>query len=100
MGEPLDFQSERFDAIISVGVLTVGHAPPSAFDELIRITSPGGHIVFTLRTDVYENNGFREKQERLEQARKWRLAELSQPFRPMPDGEPEVIHRVWAYQVC
>ncbi len=100
MGEPLDFESEIFDAIISVGVLTVGHAPPSAFDELIRITSPGGHIVFTLRTDVYENNGFREKQERLEQARKWRLTEVSQPFRPMPDGEPDVIHRVWVYQVC
>jgi SAM-dependent methyltransferase len=99
LGEALDFDSNAFDAVISVGVLTLGHAPPSAFDELIRITSPGGHIVFTLRTDVYENNGFREKQDGLEQASRWRLADVSQPFRPMPDGEPDVIHRVWAYQV-
>ena len=31
---------------------------------------------------------------------RWQLAQVSQPFRPMPDGEPDLIHRVWAYQVC
>jgi SAM-dependent methyltransferase len=99
MGETLDFDSDVFDAIISVGVLTLGHAPPSAFDELIRITRPGGYIVFTLRTDVYEQNGFREKQAELELAQAWALVEMSETFQPMPSGEPDVWHRVWAYRI-
>ena len=41
MGETLDFSTDSFDALISVGVLTVGHAPASSLDELVRITKPG-----------------------------------------------------------
>ena len=32
-GEPLDFTTDSFDAVVSTGVLTVGHAPASSFDE-------------------------------------------------------------------
>ena len=99
MGEALEFDSDLFDAVISVGALTLGHAPPSAFDELVRITKPGGHIVVTLRTDVYEGKGFKEKQNALEAEGRWRLAEVGQPFQPLPKGAPDVFHQVWAYQV-
>ena len=99
MGEPLDFPDNSFGAVVSVGVLTVGHAPADSFDELIRITEPGGYIVFTLRPDVYENDGFREKQAALESAGKWKLVESSQKFQPLPIGEPDVYHQVWVYQV-
>ena len=61
MGEPLDFATGSFDAVVSVGVLTVGHAPASSLDELVRITRAGGYIVFTLRPDVYRDSGFKEK---------------------------------------
>lgn len=99
MGEPLDYATDSFDAVISVGVLTVGHAPASSFDELIRITRPGGHIAFSLRPDVYENSGFKDKQDSLELEDKWRLVELSPQFQPLPKGEPDVYHQVWVYQV-
>ena len=99
MGEPLGFISASFDAVISVGVLTVGHAPASSFDELARITRPGGYIVFTLRPDVYENDGFKEKQAALEAEGKWKLAEMSEPFQALPKGEPDIFHQVWVYQV-
>jgi SAM-dependent methyltransferase len=99
MGQPLEFKSDYFDAIISVGVLTQGHAPPSSFDELIRITKPGGHIIFTLRSDLYETDGFKEKQEALEQEGRWVLSEVGEPFQPLPKGEPDLFHRVWAYRV-
>lgn len=99
MGEPLDFATDSFDAIISVGVLTVGHAPASSLDELVRITKPGGYIVFSLRPDVYEDSGFKEKQSALEAAGKWKLVEVTEQFQPLPKGEPEVYHQVWAYQV-
>ncbi|MFC2070528.1 class I SAM-dependent DNA methyltransferase [Chloroflexota bacterium] len=99
MGEPLDYATDSFDAIISVGVLTVGHAPAGSFDELIRITKPGGHIVFSLRPDVYRDSGFKEKQENLEKEGKWKLTEASEEFQPLPKGEPEVYHQVWIYKV-
>ena len=81
------------------GVFTLGHAPSSSFDELIRITQPGGHIAFSLRTDVYQDGGFKEKQDALESAGAWKLAKVTEPFQPLPKGEPEVFHQIWAYQV-
>ena len=99
MGEPLGFSSDAFDGVISVGVLTVGHAPASALDELIRVTRPGGHVVFTLRPDVYEGSGFKEKHAQLESDGKWTLVEVTNPVPVLPKGEPDVCHQVWVYQV-
>ncbi len=99
MGEPLEFADGCFDAIISVGVMTVGHAPARSLDELVRVTRPEGHIVFSLRPDVWEKDGFKEKQTALEAAGKWTLVEVTDPFQPLPKGEPEVYHQVWVYRV-
>jgi hypothetical protein len=82
-----------------VGVLTVGHAPASSLDELVRVTRSGGHIVFTLRPDVYEGSGFKEKQAKLESEGKWKLVEVTDPVPVLPKGEPDVFHQVWVYQV-
>ena len=99
MGEPLNFGSDAFDAVVSVGVLTVGHAPASSLDELVRITRPGGYIAFSLRPDVYQSAGFKEKQQALEDQGLWKLTEVTDPFQPLPKGEPDVYHQVWVYQV-
>jgi len=99
MGEPLDFPTDSFDAVVSVGVLTVGHAPADSLDEMVRITRPGGHIVFTLRPDVYEGSGFKEKHLALESKGRWKLVEVSEQFRTLPKGEPDVYHQVWVYQI-
>ncbi len=99
LGETLGFDSQAFGAVISVGVFTLGHAPPNSFNELVRITKAGGFIVFSLRTDVYEESGFKQQQEALEAAGKWRLAEVTDPFQPLPKGEPDVYHQIWVYQV-
>ena len=99
MGEPLDIPGGAFDAVTSVGTLTLGHAPPGSLDELVRVTTPGGYVVFSLRPDLYENGGFRGKQASLESAGRWQLVEASEPFQPMPKGEPEVYTQVWVYKV-
>ena len=99
LGGVLDFPTDEFDAVISVGVFTQGHAPASSFDELVRITKPGGIIVFSLRVDTYETDGFKERQSGLESSGKWELAEVTEKFQPMPKGEPEVFHQVWVYRV-
>ena len=69
LGGTLDFATDEFDAVIGVGVFTQGHAPASSFDELARITKPGGLIVFSLRVDMYETDGFKEQQSGMESAR-------------------------------
>ena len=100
LGDTLDFDSDQFDSVISVGVFTLGHAPASAFDELIRVTRPGGYVVFSLRTDVYETGGFKDKQDSLEAEGKWRLVEAGERFQPLPKGEPEVYHQIWVYRAA
>jgi ubiquinone/menaquinone biosynthesis C-methylase UbiE len=99
LGEALGFATGEFDAVTCVGTLTVGHAPASSLDELVRVTRPGGHVIFTLRPDVCEKYGFREKQAALESAGRWKLVEVTKPVHILPKGEPEVEHQVWAYRV-
>jgi len=99
LGETLEFPTASFDAVISVGVLTLGHAPASSLDELIRVTKPDGYIVYTLRPDVYRDHGFKEKHEALEAEGKWILAEVSEEFQTLPKGEPDAYHQVWIYQL-
>jgi len=77
----------------------VGHAPASSLDELMRITGPGGHVVFSLRPDLYETAGFKEKQAALEASGKWQLIESTEQFQALPIGEPDVFHQVWVYRV-
>jgi len=99
MGETLDFPTDSFDSTISIGVLTVGHAPASSLDELVRVTKPGGYIVFSLRPDVYEESGFKEKIAGLGNNGKWELAEVSEKKQVLPKGEPDVFHQIWAFKV-
>lgn len=99
MGEPLDYPSDSFDGVISVGVMTVGHAPAKSLDELVRVTKPGGYLVYSLRPDVYRDNDFEKKHKELEKAGKWKQVEVSEEFPPLPIGEPDVMHQVWVYQV-
>jgi len=98
MGEPLDFATDSFDAVVSVGVFTVAHAPASSFDELVRVTRPGGHIVFTLSTEAYENSGFKEKLRTLEAGDRWKFVERSES-QLLTKGGASVYHQVWVYQV-
>jgi SAM-dependent methyltransferase len=99
MGETLDYPTDSFGAVISVGVMTVGHAPAKSLDELIRVTRPGGYIIYSLRPDVYRDSGFKEKQESLEKEGKWKLIEEGERFQTLPKGEPDVYHQDWVYQV-
>ena len=84
--------------MVSTGVFAVGHAPASSFDELVRITRPDGYILFTLRTDLYESKGFKEKQAALEPEGKWRLVEVGEKT-PLLLKETDVFHQIWVYQV-
>jgi predicted TPR repeat methyltransferase len=101
LGEHLDFPNDTFDGTILVGVFTAGHAPLESFEELIRVTKPGGYIIFSIRIDVYLNEGFKDKQNALERQKRWQLAEVSETFRSLPFlREPQVESQIFVYEVC
>ena len=99
LGETLGFETGQFDAVISIGVFTLGHAPINSFDELVRVTKPGGYIVFSLRTDMVAD-GYQDYFDKLTGDGRWKLHEVSDPYQPLPKGEPEVFHQIWAFQVA
>lgn len=99
LGDPLPFPDACFAAVISIGVFTYGHADASSFDELIRVTKPGGHIVFSLRPDFYEESGFEAKLSSLEATGKWECTEVSREFRCFLKDDSDVLIKLWVYKV-
>lgn len=99
LGGPLDLPDHHFDAIIIVGVFVMAHARSNAFDELIRITKPGGHILFTLRPEFYANTDFKPTMLRLETEGKWTLHHVTEPFHGRFQAHPEVNLQVWVYTI-
>ena len=99
LGGRLDLPTDAFAAVVAAGVFAAGHAPPESFEELIRVSRPGGYLIFSVRTDVYVEGGFEEKQEALEREGRWELAEMSEPFSHLRFEDPELKVRVFAYQI-
>ncbi len=99
LGGRLDFPDDAFGAVVSTGVFAAGHAPPESFDDLIRVTRPGGYMILSVRTDVYEEGGFKEKQEALEREQKWQLVDVSASFAHLRFEDPDLKIQVFAYRV-
>lgn len=99
LGMTLPWPDGHFAAFLSSGVFTAGHAPASSFDELVRITRPGGHAIFTVRDMLIEDGGFREKFRQLEDAKRWRAVDESEPFRAFVLAEPEVKVKAFVFEI-
>ena len=99
LGGRLDLPSDAFAVVVAAGVFAAGHAPPESFEDLIRVTKPGGYVIFSVRTDVYLEGGFKEKQEALQREGRWQLVETSEPFAHLRFEDPELKVQVFAYRV-
>jgi predicted TPR repeat methyltransferase len=76
MNKTLSIPDSTYDATICVGTFTYAHVGPHAFDELVRVTRPGGYICFSIRDDVYQKDGYRDKMIEMEADNQWLLEEL------------------------
>ena len=99
LGEYLGFETHSFDSVVCVGTLTIGHAPSSSLEELVRVTKLQGYIIFTMRKDVYEKHGFKEKQNELIQSNAWELIAVTEDVLSLPKGEPDSYSRIYVYRV-
>lgn len=51
----LDYETNTYDATTCAGTFTHAHVGPEGFDELLRITKPGGPVVATVHEDVWDD---------------------------------------------
>ncbi len=86
LGMPLPFADADFAATICTGVFTTGHVGVEGLPELVRVTRPGGALVLTVKTTLWEG-GFRDA---LTATPGLRLAEVTAPYVSMP-GEAGTV---------
>lgn len=98
LGGPLPYRSEEFDAVTISGAFTPNHAPPESLHELLRITRPGGYVIFSLRSDE-PPQGFAAVIDALTASRRWILLKEGAEFQSMPRVEPRVRTRLQVYEV-
>jgi len=98
LGRPLGFADDRFAAVTSAGVFTDGHAPLAGLDELVRVTRPGGRLVFSVARG-YLDGPFDEKADALESEGAWNAVDETDTYNSAPLGD-ELPSRVYVYEVC
>lgn len=86
LGGPLPFADGAFAATICTGVFTTGHVGIEGVPELVRVTQPGGAIVLTVKTTLWDS-GFAVA---LRAMPGLRLAEVTAPYVSMP-GEAGTV---------
>jgi predicted TPR repeat methyltransferase len=97
--ERLPFDDARFGSVVSVGVFTLGHVEGSAFAELARVTTPGGHVSITFRDDAFDHLGYRTEQQRLIDSDTWELVEQTEPMALIHEDGEDIMLRVWTWCV-
>lgn len=100
LGEPLGFADNRFTATIASSVFAIEHVPTEALDELVRVTRPSGHLIFSLGTIPWEG-GFKDKAESLEAVGRWVRVEDAGPYHPMPLSKTRkhITNHAFVYRV-
>jgi predicted TPR repeat methyltransferase len=58
---PLAMASDSYDGASCSGTFTHGHVAANCLDELFRVLRPGAPFAFTVRLEVWESLGFRDK---------------------------------------
>jgi predicted TPR repeat methyltransferase len=89
LGEPLDFVDRSFDAVISTGTFTQGHAPAGGLSELTRVLEKDGLLMFTVGSIVWEEQGFATKIASLVAAGQLAPVETTPEYSPMPFSPAE-----------
>lgn len=54
------YADETYDAVLSVGVFTLGHVPPEALLVLLRLVRSGGLLIVSTRSHYYDDSNFQQ----------------------------------------
>ena len=97
LGGPLDLESDAFAAVAAFGVFTDGHAGADSLDELIRVTRPGGVLIFTVTENVYRES-FREAMAAHETAGRWQPVEATPQYNSLPREADAPAAQMFVYR--
>ena len=55
-----DFPQREYDALLSIGVFTLGHVPPQALEVLVKLVRRDGLLVISTRNLYFEQTDFQQ----------------------------------------
>lgn len=99
LGDALPWPDRHFRGFFSAGVFTIGHAPASGLNELVRMTQSGGHAIFTVRDQVFDTGGYAAVMGALERQGKWRPVEQSPWFGCYAVADPDAKVKTFVFEV-
>jgi len=101
LAQPLPFVDAAYDGIQCVGVFTYLSEPESVLREFARVTRPGGTLIFTQRSDLYESLSFDDRLGKLNAEQGlWHIVDRSEPSPYLPN-HPDFADRIQViYCVC
>lgn len=73
LSQPLAEKDDSYDVVVCIGTFTQSHVGPDAAAELIRLTKPGGFLIFTVLETIWKTEGFEAKVAELVDAGKAKL---------------------------
>ena len=80
---PLPLQTDGYAGAICIGVATYVADVATLFDELVRIVVPGGAVIVTQRTDLWDPRGTDAAIDRITDDGRW-VATVSEPEPYLP----------------
>lgn len=93
----LNFEAEKFDAVIIAGVFTHGHVGAEVIENLIPAVKKEGYLVFTIRQDYYELSGFEKKVNLFVDNNQIVLIEKTNLYQAFK--HEEILHHIEVYQI-
>src|SRR5690625_30631 len=84
---PLPVEAAAHDAAAAIGVLTYIEDADALLRDLCRCVRSGGLIAFTQRSDRWQELDFAATVQRLEQAGRWHVLQISEPRPYLPGHE-------------
>ena len=90
------YPAESFDAVLSIGVFTLGHVPPEALPELLQLVRGGGLLLVSTRTHYYDETDFQQVVDDLLERGSVELVQLLRdaPYNNDGDGHYWVLRRI------
>ena len=91
---------EKYDIAVSTGLFTLGHVTAKSLPNILQLLKPNGLLVFTVRSDIMEDEGLRkfygfpEFVEELEKECKIKVLEKNDdmPYHVLPGKMGKLLH--------
>ena len=93
---PLDIPDARFGGASCCGTFTHGHVDARCLDELFRILQPGAPFAFTVKLEVFETLGFKDRLAALVQGGNIRQLSFAHDRHYATSDQPDGVFCVYA----